>query len=221
LPIILKEIHVEDPLPARRLEVWRQKKDRRERVMGAASHTILKFTSSLRSSGHTGAHASFELVADSTHRQYWFEKGIETYSDYMQHKTRSKVGVVTEDKFGTQYGRFKAEFENMVEEEESNHFMFLAEAMQRTTDNAVYAELKRIGGRDSLLSLGSEDLIAAQESILKALRKNLLKLRGALEVVGWYTESEHEHEKYLEILEEANGEGYQIYQEALDQLLDS
>ncbi|KAF1913398.1 hypothetical protein BDU57DRAFT_532427 [Ampelomyces quisqualis] len=219
LALLTKEVHIGDPLPARRLEVWRQDEDETCRVTGAQSHTILKITSTLSSNGHTGAHSPLELIADPTHQQYWFESGIETYSLYKQHKSRSNGQDVTEEKFGTLYKDFRGHFRIMMKRVETTFGLILGQALLRTTNNAVYAEMKEIGGRDALLELDDKLFSVAQEGILKALRKALQELRVAMERVHFWVEYEHEHEEYLSLLEQATGEGHRACDMALENLL--
>lgn len=89
-----------------------------------------------------------------------------------------------------------------------NFGLFLGQALLRTTENAVYASMKEIGSQDALLDLDDEEFAAAQEQIMKALRKDLLELRVALERVWFEAKPEDAREECLSIVEQADSEGH-------------
>jgi hypothetical protein len=95
----------------------------------------------------------------------------------------------------------------------------LGQVLVRTTENAVYAVMKEIGGRDPLLDLDNKEFAVAQEQILRPLQKDLQELRVALERVWFEVKPEHEREKSLSLVEQADGEGHRACQEAFDALV--
>ena len=162
--------------------------------------------------------SSLDIIADPTHHQYWFERGIETYHSYKQHKTKNTPGGIIEKDFGSLYKEFQADFESIPEGEV--HFgLFLGQSMLRTTNNALYAALKEVGGREALLEMSLADFAAAQEDILKAVRQNLRELREALEQL--FFSADDEQEGYLRLLEEADGEGHALFIDALEKLIEA
>ena len=177
------------------------------------AHTVLLF----RPGGSSGGGSS-GIVVDPSHAQYQFEHGIDTVADYMAIKTKP---TVLPDPFDS--GHQDELFGDTVIEAmsiDSDPQSFWSDNMNAgisgVTNNTIIAEVERLEGVPTLMSLSEQHFGDALHRLVASLNSELVGFRRGLEI-GL---SNPKREIYsIELLQEIlGGEGHRLCEQSFDQL---
>lgn len=177
------------------------------------AHTVLLF----RPGGSSGGGSS-GIVVDPSHAQYQFEHGIDTVADYMAIKTKPTVLADPFDS-GHQdelFGDTVIEAMSMDSDPQSFWSDNMNAGISGVTNNTIIAEVERLEGVPTLMSLSEQHFGDALHRLVASLNSELVGFRRGLEI-GL---SNPKREIYsIELLQEIlGGEGHRLCEQSFDQL---
>lgn len=178
------------------------------------AHTVLLF----RPGGSSGGGSS-GIVADPSHAQYQFEHGIDTIADYIETKTKSTVLLDPFDSCHRDelFGDTMIEEMSMDSDPQSLWSENMNAAITGVTNNTIIAEVERLEGVPTLMSLSEHFFGDALHRLVASLNSELVGLRRGLEVGLSNSKGEVYSVEFLQ--EILDGKGHRLCEQSFDQLI--
>ena len=178
------------------------------------AHTVLLF----RPGGSSGGGSS-GIVADPSHAQCQFEHGIDTIADYIETKTKSSVLLDPFDSCHRDelFGDTMIEGMSMDSDTQSLWSENMNAAITGVTNNTIIAEVERLEGVPTLMSLSEHFFGDALHRLVASLNSELVGLRRGLEVGLSNSKGEVYSVEFLQ--EILDGKGHHLCEQSFDQLI--